>query len=466
MEKESLLTVAELARALASGETTAEDTVTRLTARIAEVDGAVGAWTHVATDAALEAARESDRRRREGAAHGFLDGVPFAVKENLFVRGLPSTWGSELWRSHVPDRDDIAVERLRAVGAVVLGMTNTPELAMSFTTDNRLHGTTRNPADLSLTPGGSSGGSAAAVASGTVPFALSTDAGGSTRLPAALTSLYGLRPTTGRVPRRWGFPALASDFQVVGAVTRTVEDLELVFQHLAGPDRRDPVSLFSPSQDARSVLGRGGWFTDLPGVSLDPVIAERVEAAALALSDAGHPVDRIPPLFDRAVVERIWDVMRSIGVAEVIAARRAADPDAAAAVLTDGMAELERRGRSVSASELWSALDERHGLRASVADHWGDLDFVLAPVTPTPAWSADAGGSYEAPSFPGAYTAWVNAIGYPAMSVPVAPHPDGRPIGVQIIARPGAESTLFAVARALTESGQMESGVAAGSPQS
>jgi len=454
MEDEMLLTVAGISRALAAGNLTAEDVVVRLLARIAEVDPNVGAWTHVAADAAVGAARESDHRRQAGATYGPLDGVPFAVKANLFVRGLPSTWGSELWRSHVSDRDDIAVERLRAAGAVVLGMTNTPELAMSFTTDNRLHGATRNPVDLSLTPGGSSGGSAAAVASGTVPFALTTDAGGSTRVPAALTGLYGLRPTTGGVPRRWGFPALAADFQVVGAVTRTLDDLELVHQHIAGPDSRDPLSQLVPKNVGRTATLRGGWFSNMPGVSLDPVVAERVQVAALALGDTGHRMRRISPLFDRAVVERIWNVTRSIGAAEVIAARRAADSDAATAVLTAGIAELEQRGQTVSASEYWSATEERTRLRASVADGWEDLDFVLTPVTPTPAWSIDPEGGFAAPAFPGAYTAWVNAIGYPALSVPLEPHPDGRPVGIQIVARPGAESTLFVVARALMGAGQ------------
>lgn len=454
MDGQLLLTTVGISDALASGTVSSETVVTELLDRIADVDSAVNAWVHVAADRALAEARDSDRRRAAGAPLGPLDGVPFGVKANLFVRGLPSTWGSELWRSHVPDRDDIAVERLRSAGAVVLGMTNTPELAMSFTTDNRLHGTTRNPLDLRLTPGGSSGGSAAAVASDTVPFALTTDAGGSTRVPAALTGLFGIRPTTGGVPRRWGMPALALDFQVVGSVTKTLEDLELVHRHIAGLDPRDPLSALVPASSPVSEPLRCGWFTDVPGVALDPVVGDRVESAARALGRAGHVVHPITPPVDRVSVERIWDVVRSVGVAEVIAARRAEDPDAAAAVLTDGVAALERRGRSVTASDLWSALEARARLRASVADAWGDLDVVLAPVTPTPAWSTDPDGSPAAPDFPGAYTAWVNAVGYPAISVPVAPHPDCRPIGVQVIGRPGTEATLFTVARALVEAGE------------
>ncbi|MBR0655785.1 amidase [Plastoroseomonas arctica] len=184
--------------------------------RIARANDALGAFVHVDVEGAARAAAEAGARQAAGARRGPLDGVPVAVKDNLWVAGMPAHWGSRTWADFVPPCDDIPVERLRASGAVILGKTNTPEFALSRRTDSRLRGPARNPWDVSLTPGGSSGGSVTAVAAGMVPLALTTDAGGSTRLPASYTGLYGLRPSNGRIARRYGFPPIGIDFQAVG----------------------------------------------------------------------------------------------------------------------------------------------------------------------------------------------------------------------------------------------------------
>ena len=221
-------------------------------ARLDALEPVLNAFTHVDRDGAAAAARAATARLASGARLSPLDGIPVSVKDNIFVSGLPARWGSLLFRDFIPDRDDICVERLRAAGAVIVGKTTTPELAMLGRTDSRLSGITRSPWDPALTPGGSSGGASASVAAGVTPLAIGTDMGGSTRLPAAYTGLVGMRPSTGRIARRFGFPATCIDFQVIGPFARTMRDMRLLYGVLAGPDPRDPYSQRFPQAPDRA----------------------------------------------------------------------------------------------------------------------------------------------------------------------------------------------------------------------
>jgi aspartyl-tRNA(Asn)/glutamyl-tRNA(Gln) amidotransferase subunit A len=204
------------------------DPVSALEACLARIEAANPALNAIVTldrPGARAAAEASAARWQAGAPLGPFDGVPVTVKDNLFVGGLRATWGSRLHDRHIAPRDDIPVARLRAAGAVILGKTNTPELALAGFTDNPLFGSTGNPWAPDRQPGGSSGGAVAAVAAGMGPIALATDAGGSLRRPAGHAGVATIKPTPGRVPRRWGFPPLAADFQVIGPIARSVRDL-------------------------------------------------------------------------------------------------------------------------------------------------------------------------------------------------------------------------------------------------
>ena len=232
------LSATELARAYRDGTATPVDALAAILSRIDKVNPAVNAIVTLDRDGALMQARASTERLRAGASLGPLDGIPVTVKDSIFVQGLRATWGSRLYADHIPDFDEPPVDKLRAGGAVILGKTNVPEFTSQGYTDNALFGPTRNPYDLALTPGGSSGGAVAAVAPGMGPIAFGTDGGGSIRRPAAHTGLAGFKPSRGMVPRRHGFPAILHDLEVIGPIARNVDDLLLAMDVTGGPDWR------------------------------------------------------------------------------------------------------------------------------------------------------------------------------------------------------------------------------------
>ena len=441
-----------LASALAAGETTSAEVVDAALARLEQTDAKINAFCCVDIDGAKAAAAASDERREAGEAIGPLDGVPFSVKDNLFVAGLPATWGSRLWKTFVPEKDDISVERMKTAGAVNLGKTNTPEFASMATTVNDLFGVTRSPFDLSLSPGGSSGGATASVAAGVTPYALGTDAGGSIRQPASITGLYGLRPTTGSVARAFGFPPMAFDFQAIGLLTRTLADLRTLFDVTSGPDYRDPASLLVPPGNGRISALKVGWFAEIAGAPVEKAVAERISQAAAVLAKAGHRVEESAAPYALDQFEAIWPTLSPVGA--VIGAASAPEPGEKP---TAGIAAAVEKGKAVTGEVYGRAMNQVLEARRQVSRAWGDTDVYLLPVTPTPAWRAEAGGPETVDGQPvtsdaaSAYTSWINVVGYPGLNVPVTPYPDGRPIGVQLVARPGQEQSLFALAEALLD---------------
>jgi len=286
-----------------------------------------------------------------------------------------------------------------------------------------------------------------------VPLAISTDAGGSTRLPAALTGTYGLRPSNGSVARRFGFPALVQDFQVIGLITATLTDMELSFNALTGSDWRDPASVLALSRiraEGRPV--RVGWFTSVGAISADLPTMDSVSQVAARLSDRGVTVSAISAPYDGELIQRVWRVLAAVGVSTVAHSL----DSTSVGLLTKPVRSLVRTGLEFSTSDLWNAMADLARLRQDISETWGDIDVMVLPSTPSPAWKAENAAPGAADDFSGApsagaFTTWVNAMGYPAISVPAAPHPDGRPIGVQLVVRPGRENLLFELARHLEE---------------
>jgi len=416
--------------------------------RIEALEPRLNAFAHLDVEGASSAAAAADERQRRGERLGPLDGIPIAIKDNLYVGTQPASWGSHLFANFVPERDDICVERLRAAGAVIVGKTNTPEFALSGHTTSARFGTTRNPWDTSLTPGGSTGGGSAAVSAGLVPLAIGTDAGGSIRTPAAYTGLLGLRPANGRVPRRYGFPPMAIDFQAIGLLARTTRDMAMLLGIVGRADPRDPASMLVPSM--REVPGRPlhvGWFDSVGDEGSDDEVCTSLSSVLNQIRNLGHAVHRVAPPFDLAQLRSVWPILSAAGAARV--ARR--DPQWRDK-LTPAMAELVEKGLALSAADYVEALDRLQSFRADTSAKWGEYDLLVTPTTPAPAWPvgedapATIGGRAGNGDTQGMFCGWVNAMGFAGLSVPGPVHPDGRPIGIQLVARPSGENMLLGLA--------------------
>src|SRR4051794_8163415 len=280
-------TATELAAAIRGRELSPREVVEHHYERIEELNPSVNAIvTLLDRDAAL--------RLVDDAPRGPLYGLPIAVKDLEDTAGMRTTYGSTLYADPVPKRDSLLVERLRAAGALIIGKTNTPEFGAGSQTFNEVFGATRNPHDLSKTPGGSSGGAAAAVASGMVPFADGSDLGASVRNPAAMCNLVGLRPSPGRIPDHGpGDPW--NPLPVLGTIGRTVDDVELLFSALAGPDPRDPLSLGGGAAGPAERTGRIAWSADLGGLPVDPAVTAVLEAQRATLEGLGYVVEEAEP---------------------------------------------------------------------------------------------------------------------------------------------------------------------------
>ncbi|MBV9945734.1 MAG: Asp-tRNA(Asn)/Glu-tRNA(Gln) amidotransferase subunit GatA, partial [Myxococcales bacterium] len=284
--------VTEIASRVQRGDSTAEAVTAEFLGRIAESDGKLGAFLHVAREPALAQARALDDRRARGEALGPLAGVPVAVKDAICTRGLPSTAGSRILEGYAPPYDATVIERLRAADAVVIGKTNMDEFAMGSSNENSAYGPVRNPWDTARTPGGSSGGSAAAVAARLAPAALGSDTGGSIRQPASLTGTVGVKPTYGRVSR-YGLIAFASSLDQIGPFATDVRGAARLLSVLCGHDPRDSTSLDVPSEDFESACGRSvrGLRIGIPDEyfadGLEPDVAASVRAAIGALEREG-----------------------------------------------------------------------------------------------------------------------------------------------------------------------------------
>lgn len=392
---------------------------------------------------ARQAAHDSTQRWLAGAPIGELDGVPFTVKDNLYVRNSPTSWGSRLYKGFVAPCDDTPVAALKRAGAVLLGKTNTPELAMAGYTDNLVFGATGNPWRSSWTPGGSSGGAAAAVAAGMGVFGIGTDAGGSIRKPASHTGVLGLKPGIGRIDRRDGFPALAHDLQVIGLMSRSVADLQSVFRAMTGdrPESR-------PSKRSRLRIGAFLKFSENSiGAQVDRQVAQAFERGLDVLRTFGHDVSTIDPPWDPDEASALFNGLVNVGMARVVT-RHAHWKDQ----VGPAVARMAHAGLEVSAVDYVRLLDHVADFRRRLREVIEGYDFIVTPTTPTVGWlKNDTGPTHigERPASPGAvgaFTAGVSLAGLPALSIPTPVGPHDMPVGMQWIAPLGKEDTLFDLA--------------------
>lgn len=396
-------------------------------------------------------AEASAARYRDGQAFGPLDGVPIAIKDNLVVAGMPATWGSRLFADTVCADDELPVARIRAAGAVIVGKTNTPEFAVEGYTGNALFGVTGNPWNPSLTPGGSSGGSVAAVASRMLSVALGTDGGGSIRRPAAYTGLVGLKPSIGRIPRHGGLPQVLLDFEVVGPIARTVHDVALAYRVMAGPDIRDPASRLiaglGPVSEPECRRLRILYVESFGDAPCDPEIRASVRAAADALSGLGHDVVEGPLPLPIARLNELWPEIGSVGLA-----RLAEEQPRFRALASRKYVDMAERGAALGAVRIAEIVAEVQRLRGLASECFAALDAIMTPACAAMPWAAHVShpevidGHSVGPRGHAVYTGWVNAIGHPAIVLPAAPASNGLPIGFQVVGDIGAEELLLALA--------------------
>ena len=420
-------------------------------ARIERDDPELNAFCLVDGERALADARASEARWTRGEPAGALDGVPVAVKDLLLTRGWPTLRGSRAIDPAGPWGDDApAVAALRRNGAVLPGKTATPELGWKGVTDSALGGVTRNPWDRGRTPGGSSGGSAAALAAGMVPLALGTDGGGSIRIPCGFTGLAGIKPTYGRVP---AWPA--SPFGAVahlGPMARTVTDAALLLDVMAEPDARDWVALPPPTASFLDGLDDGvdglriAFSPELGHATVDPEVAGAVMRAVVAFAALGATVEHVDPGFEdpRAAFDVLW----SAGAAQAVAGLGDPPPE----TLDPGLVEIAALGRSHTALDYLAAVGTRDRLAIHMSRFHEDWDLLLTPTLPLPAFEAgrEVPDGWRDPRWPSwtPFTYPFNLTQQPAASVPCGFTAAGLPIGLQIVGPRYADAMVLRAARA------------------
>ena len=441
------LNALQLVSAYTSGELSPVEATAAALAVIADRDADVNAFCLVDEEAALVQARESEIRWSGNYTKGLLDGVPVAVKDVFHTAGWPTLRGSLLTDAAGPWPDDSpAVAKMRNDGMVLLGKTTTPELAWKAVTDSPLSGITRNPVDVTRTAGGSSGGSAAAVAAGMASLAIGTDGGGSIRIPASFCGVVGFKPTHGRVPMYpiSPFGPLAH----AGPITRTVEDAALLMDIIALSDYRDPTSL-PPTlatyrgQLRRDVVGLDVAYSPTLGyVEVDPQVEAAVAAAVRALAGAGLNVVQADPGFTDPIdaFETLW----AAGVAGSLRGREG-DRD----LVDPGLADMWDRGLTYSAVDYLDARRVSVDLGLIMGRFHERHNLLITPTVPIPAFAA----GHDVP--PGSGLRWwaqwtpftypFNMTQQPALSIPVGTTADGLPIGVQIVGPRHSDDLVLAV---------------------
>ena len=477
MELSSLATIADVRAALQDGAT-AVDVCTEFLGRIAARDGDLRAFNHTAAEPALARAAELDGRGLDAPDLPLL-GVPIAVKDNICTRGLPTTASSRILAGYVPPYDATVVERLTAAGAVVIGKTNCDEFAMGSTTEHSVTGPTRNPWDPTRVPGGSSGGSAAAVAARLAPVALGSDTGGSIRQPAAFCGIVGLKPTYGRVSR-YGLLAFASSLDQIGPFGLTVADVAALLQAMAGHDPRDATSAAdtvpafddAAAKPARNPTIGVPWAILENGVDADVMSAfeaavEMLRSMGAAIVDVPlpHAEYAVPAYYIVAPAEASSNLARYDGVRY---AYRAPLDEGDATLGTmydrtrhDGFGDEVKRRIMLGTYALSAGYYDAYYLKAQQVrtlirndydDAFRRVDAVVMPTAPTTAFRLGERSDDPLQLYVGdVFTASANLTGLPALSVPCGRDVEGLPVGLQLMGRAFDEETLFSIGAAYEE---------------
>lgn len=465
-------TAGAIAAQVSSGDITAQAVLEDSIAKIEVADPDVRAFLHLSHARAQAKAKEVDLAIESGRTVGPLAGVPIALKDNICTKGVPTTCASRILEGWLPPYDATVVSRLEAAGAVIVGKTNLDEFAMGSSTENSAFGPTRNPHDRDRVPGGSSGGSAAAVAAGYVPVALGSDTGGSVRQPASLCGVVGVKPSYGAVSR-YGLVAFASSLDQIGPFARNVADAALVFDAISGHDPADSTSIpgFQPSAASKLDAGveglRIGIVSELSGEGIDDDVLSQMHLAAAGLSAAGAHVEDVSLPATRsglaayyliAPAEASSNLARFDGVrfGLRVAGQNVATMNVETRTAGFG-AEVKRRimlGTFALSSGYYDAYyGKAQRVRTLMASEFQSayerFDFLLTPTSPSTAFEVGAKADPLALYMCDVCTIPSNLVGHPAISVPFGVGVDGLPVGVQVMAPMLGEADMFRVAAVL-----------------
>jgi Asp-tRNA(Asn)/Glu-tRNA(Gln) amidotransferase A subunit family amidase len=454
MNSQQYPSIAEISESVRTKKISPVEIVAARLDRIAALQPKLNAFVHVDAEGARAQAQRAEDAVRRGLALGPLHGVPVTVKSCIDVAGWPCPAGSLLRKDYVAAADAVLAARLRAAGAILLGNTNTPEFLMAYESDNLVTGKTSNPWDLSRSAGGSSGGEAAAIASGCSTGGVGSDGGGSVRVPAHFCGICGLKPTPGRIPATGHYPPGGGAFSwigVVGPMARTIADIRALFQVIAGPDAGDalsaPVAVRAISDAQLKGLRVGILESDALGKA-DAETNAALLKTANDLAAQGFVVEPLPLNCLERAIELWWFFFGPV-IAHLFESTATGREEKLSRIFSEYL-QLAQPERPIAVDDLLSACAERDRLRAEILRQMSDVSVLLSPVSATSAfrhgqgtWQPSAKQCYRDTM---RFSQWLNLTGLPGVSVPVTVSAKGLPIGLQVIGRPHEEELVLAVA--------------------
>jgi Asp-tRNA(Asn)/Glu-tRNA(Gln) amidotransferase A subunit family amidase len=451
--------IAEVLKGYSKKELSPVEVVTAHLKRARKLQPKLNAFVHLDEESAIAKARASEAAIQRGEALLPLLGIPLTVKSSMDVAGWPCPAGSLLRKDYVPVKDAMAVARLEAAGAILLGNTNTPEFLMAYETNNRVNGKTSNPWNLEYSSGGSSGGEAAAIASGCSIGGVGSDGGGSIRLPAHFCGICGLKPTPGRIAATGHYPPGAGAFGwigVVGPMARTAADVRALFAVMAGADPGDALSAPVPVREIVPLELRGLRVGILESSALGTATPETIaalERAGKLLEEQGFHVERCPlQKLDRAL--ELWWFFFGPVIGKLLMEETKGQEELLSPMLREYLGVVSKEP-AVTLESFMKSCTERDLVREDILRQMGGVRLLLSPVSTAPAFRHGAGNYQQgdAHNYRGTmrFCQWTNLTGFPGLSVPMGQSREGLPINVQLIGRPYEEEILVSVAERLEE---------------